>query len=105
MLSTGELDELGRDIDFVSRVVDSLSAAAAYVILVPAIAIELMLLTSVSEVCLESAIGRLAACHVNELTMLNTLVVLNSCPHQSTHQALGYARPDAEVQVWPVGSP
>lgn len=105
MLSTGELDEFGRDVDFVGRVVDSLSAAAAYVILVPAVAMELVLLTGVSKVCLESAIGRLVACHVNGLAVLNTLVVLDPCPHQPTHQALGYARPDAKVQVWPVGPP
>jgi hypothetical protein len=51
VLSIRKLDELGGDVDFVGGIVDSLSAAAAYVVFVPTVAIELVLFASVSEVC------------------------------------------------------
>lgn len=51
VLAAGELDELGGDVDAVCRVVDRLAAAAADVVLVPAVAIELVLLTRVAERC------------------------------------------------------
>ena len=51
MLAARELDELGGDVDFVGRVVNGLSAAAANVVLVPAVAIELVLFARVAEVC------------------------------------------------------
>lgn len=50
MFSTWELDKLGSDVDFVRRIVDCLSATATNIILVPAVAIELVLLTRVSEI-------------------------------------------------------
>jgi hypothetical protein len=48
--SPPEFDELGGHVDFVGRVVDRLSAAAAHVVFVPAIAVELVLFACVSEV-------------------------------------------------------
>jgi hypothetical protein len=49
VLAAGELDELGGDVDAVRRVVDRLAAAAAHVVFVPAVAVELVLLTCVAE--------------------------------------------------------
>lgn len=37
--------------------------------------------------------------------MLHTLIILNSRPHQATHQTLRYTRPDAKVQVGSVRTP
>lgn len=39
------------------------------------------------------------------LTRLHTAVVLHPRPHQPAHQALGNARPDAEVHIGSVGAP
>ena len=50
MLSAREFDELGGDVNLIRRVVDRLSAAAAHIVFVPAVAIELVLLARVSEV-------------------------------------------------------
>jgi len=83
MFSAREFDELGRDIDVVRRVVDRLSAAAAYVILVPAIAVKLVLLTCMPEcytnqrlVCntCDTSIGMQAM----EMRVLLTLTVLHA---------------------------
>jgi hypothetical protein len=49
VLATRKLDELGGDIDVVGWVVNRLATAASDIILVPAIAVELVLLASVSE--------------------------------------------------------
>lgn len=51
MLAAGELDELGGDVNAIRRVVDGLAAAAADVVLVPTVAVELVLLTRVPESC------------------------------------------------------
>jgi hypothetical protein len=50
MLAARKLYELGGDVDPVRGVVDRLSAAAAYIVLVPAVAIQLVLFTRVPEV-------------------------------------------------------
>lgn len=55
VLAARELYELGGDVDAVCRVVDRLAAAVADIIFVPAVAVELVLLTRVSEGCIESA--------------------------------------------------
>jgi len=57
VLSAGELDELSRDVDVVRRVVDRLAAAGSYVIFVPAVAIELVLLAGMSESCACQQLG------------------------------------------------
>jgi hypothetical protein len=50
MRAARELYELGGDVDLVRGVVDRLPAAAANIVLVPAVAVEFVLLASVSEV-------------------------------------------------------
>jgi hypothetical protein len=50
MLAARELYELGGDVDLVRGVVDRLSAAAAYIVLVPAVTIQLVLFARVAEV-------------------------------------------------------
>jgi hypothetical protein len=50
MLTARKLYELGGDVDLVRGVVDRLSAAATYIVLVPAVAIQLVLFTRVPEV-------------------------------------------------------
>lgn len=52
MLSAGELDELGRDVNVVGRVVNGLAATSANVVLIPAVAVKFVLLAGMSESCI-----------------------------------------------------
>ncbi len=51
VVAAGELDELGGDVDAVGGIVDGLATAAADIVLVPAVAVELVLLARVPESC------------------------------------------------------
>jgi hypothetical protein len=59
MLAARKLYELGGDVDVVRGVVNGLSAATSDVVFVPAVAIELVLLTSMSEGCSGQQLGLL----------------------------------------------
>jgi hypothetical protein len=54
MVSAREFDKLGGDINLVRRVMDCLPAAAAHVVFVPTVAIELVLFAGMSEVFIVS---------------------------------------------------
>ena len=113
MLAAGELDELGGHVDAIGGVVDRLAAAAAHVVFVPAVAIELVLLARVPESCIGSvsavavvlgvgaaiAGAAVAAAAAAVLTVLHILIVLDPCPQQPARQTLRDARPHAKVQV------
>jgi hypothetical protein len=128
VLAAWELYELGGDVDLVRGVVNRLAAAAAYVVFVPAVAVELVLFASMSEVCSISIDSTRSLERVHEiepasavdcypgldasqsplvakLTILHALIILHPRPHQPTHQTLRYTRPDPEIQVRPVRTP
>lgn len=56
MFSSGKLYEFGGDVDAVRRIVNCLAAATTDIVFIPAIAVELMLLTRVTKSYSESAI-------------------------------------------------
>src|SRR6186713_560071 len=104
MLTSRKFYEFGGNIDAVRRVVDCLTATRAYVVFIPAIAIEFVLFTSMSKVCYVNSRPHTTT-WPDVLTVLHARIIFDSRPHQSTHKTLRYPRPYPKVQIGPVRTP
>lgn len=103
MITTCNLQELGRDFDVITRVLDDLHSTLTGVIFRPRIAGKVVPLIA----CVSGFFMK-----VNGLSLAQTeahtaqgLVVLCSKPHEAGHERLRETRAQPEVQVWSVRPP
>ena len=107
IVTSGNLEELGGNLDVVGSVLDDLHAAFARIILHPRVSVQsVTLVACVTRPCVMTSASTAEV--VTESTVRRTsdgLEVLRSKPHEPRHQRLRYSRTQAKVQAGTIGSP